>query len=118
MTPAANTKPLVRTAAGCFLACSTKPMALMDRTGNTQGIKFRIRPPRTASIIKMGRAGVSVRTRRRLARREARGRGGGERPPARPRRSGAAISIGTVMVSPPLCSVASNTPRIGPACGG
>ena len=52
MTPAANTKPLVRTAAGCFFACSTRPKALIDRTGNTQGIKFRISPPSIADSSK------------------------------------------------------------------
>ncbi len=62
ITPAANISPLARTAAGCVLACSTRPIALMDRTGNTQGIRFRISPPRTASSMSAPSPGVRLGT--------------------------------------------------------
>jgi len=43
--PRPQLPPLVRTAAGCFLACFDKPMALIDSTGKQQGIKFSIKRP-------------------------------------------------------------------------
>ncbi len=116
MTPAAKTNPLVRTAAGCFFACSTKPIALMDSTGNTQGIRFRIRPPSTASIMSTGSAGGSEWPATAAATGAAAGAATERGAPVA--FSVAAISMGTVRVSLPLCSLASNTPRTVPVFGG
>jgi hypothetical protein len=109
ITPAANTKPLVRTAAGCFLACSTRPMALIDSTGNTQGMRFKIRPPRIANSSSTGSDVSPVVAAAPLC---------GAPEAGSPPEKTAAISRGTVTVSLPLCSVASKTPRMCPALGG
>src|SRR5260221_12382490 len=47
-TPATKASPRWKTRRGCSPACCTKPKIFSAMTGSTQGIKFKIRPPRNA----------------------------------------------------------------------
>ena len=92
-------------------------MALIDSTGNTQGIRFRISPPSDGEQHEDERRGVGcggdVPARR--------GSAAAPRPaaPGAAPRKVAAISMGTATVLPPLLSpVAIRTPRTAPARGG
>ncbi|MBK7469743.1 MAG: hypothetical protein IPI73_02990 [Betaproteobacteria bacterium] len=58
-TPAANTRPCIRIAASLPCACCEKPRTLSEITGNTQGIRLRIKPPINASAMAATRPGAS-----------------------------------------------------------
>ena len=59
-TPAVNASPCRLALRRLAPACSTKPTILMPSTGNTQGIRLRIRPPSSASIRMPGDSEVGA----------------------------------------------------------
>ncbi len=121
-TPAVNAMPFMRTAPGLFLACSTRLMALIDNTGNTQGIRFRINPPRMADNASInseasstgadGTAGVLAVAG--FAKRGA----AAVAPAAAEIVSGAEMASGTRALPVPLFWVSTTTPSMGPFLGG
>ena len=54
MTPAAKTSPWILVWRGWAPACLMKPRTFRDRTGRTQGMRFRMRPPRNANARAAG----------------------------------------------------------------